>query len=217
MDRLCTAWRTLALVVTLGFLAACGTIPPEERPIPTELEIAKLAEGIAALGPDVDPEEALRAARISFNHTRELAIAYEIVDGPMVHNTKVNMGLKPRGLCWHWAEDMEKRLKAEGFETLVIHRAIANATNWRIEHSTAIISQRGDDMYKGMVVDPWRKGGTLAFNPTSALCTKKSARKCALKRGAKRAASNTNFPVKRLQTFAAPRRENSIDFFISEG
>lgn len=161
-------WRTLTLITALVVLAACGNIPPEERPVPTELEIAKLAEGILALGPNVDPDEALRAARVSFEHTRELAIQYEIVDPPLVHNTKVNMGLKPRGLCWHWAEDMEKRLKAENFESLVIHRAIANATNWRIEHSTAIISQRGDDMYHGMVVDPWRTGGTLTFTPTSA-------------------------------------------------
>lgn len=168
MSRVSKVWRTMALMMAMIVLAACGNIAPEDRPIPTELEIAKLAEGIANLGPDVDPEEAMRAARISFEHTRALAISYEIVDGPMVHNTKVNMGLKPRGLCWHWAEDMEKRLKAENFETLVIHRAIANATNWRIEHSTAVISQRGDDMFKGMVVDPWRLGGTLAFNPTVA-------------------------------------------------
>ncbi|NNE89312.1 MAG: hypothetical protein HKN27_14665 [Silicimonas sp.] len=167
MSTLSHVWRTLTLITALVVLAACGNIPPEERPVPTELEIAKLAEGILALGPNVDPDEALRAARISFEHTRELAIQYEIVDPPLVHNTKVNMGLKPRGLCWHWAEDMEKRLKAENFETLVIHRAIANANNYRIEHSTAIISQRGDDMYKGMVVDPWRTGGTLTFNLTA--------------------------------------------------
>ena len=166
MSTLSKVWRTLTVVMALVVLVACGNIPPEERPRPTQLEIATLAEGILALGPNVDPEEALRAARISFEHTRELAIQYEIVDPPLVHNTKVNMGLKPRGLCWHWAEDMEKRLKAENFETLVIHRAIANANNYRIEHSTAIISQRGDDMYKGMVVDPWRTGGTLTFNLT---------------------------------------------------
>jgi hypothetical protein len=167
MSMISKVWRAVSLITAFVILTACGNIPPEERPVPTELEIAKLAEGILALGPEVDPDEALRAARISFEHTRELAIQYEIVDSPLVHNTKVNMGLKPRGLCWHWAEDMEKRLNAENFETLVIHRAIANATNWRIEHSTSIISQRGDDMYGGMVVDPWRTGGTLTFVPTS--------------------------------------------------
>lgn len=168
MSTLSKFWRTLTVILSLAVLAGCGSMQPEDRPMPTELEISKLAEGILALGPNVDPEEALRAARVSFYHTRELAIAYEIVDGPMIHNTKVNMGIKPRGLCWHWAEDMEIRLKAEQFKTLTIHRAIANANNIRIEHSTSIISQRGDDMYKGMVVDPWRLGGTLTFNRTSA-------------------------------------------------
>ena len=71
-----------------------------------------------ALGPEVDPDEAARAAEIAFSYTRELAIQYQITDPPLIHNTKVNMGLKPRGLCWHWAEDMERRLKAEGFQTL---------------------------------------------------------------------------------------------------
>jgi hypothetical protein len=79
------------------------------------------------------------------------------------------MGLRPRGLCWHWAEDMEKRLTQEAFETLDLHRAIANSQNpLRIEHSTTIVSRRGDDMFSGIVVDPWRKGGRLTWKQTRA-------------------------------------------------
>ncbi|RZV99406.1 MAG: hypothetical protein EX266_15120 [Rhodobacteraceae bacterium] len=142
-------------------LAACG-VAPEKRAAASTLQIAALAAEIRAMGENVDPEEAERAARIAYQHTRELAIQYQIVDPPLVHNTKVNMGLKPRGLCWHWAEDMEKRLKAENFETLVLYRAIANADNeWRIDHSTAIISARGEGMFEGIILDPWREGGYL--------------------------------------------------------
>ena len=119
---------------------------------------------IAGLGPGVDPDEAVRAARIAYRHTDDLARAYEITDPPLVHNTKVNMGLRPRGLCWHWAEDMEKRLAAEGFRTLSLHRAIANADNpYRIDHSTVIVSRRGDGMFDGLVLDPWREGGRLTW------------------------------------------------------
>lgn len=146
-------------------LAGCGG-GPEKRAVPGSLEIAELRQEILALGPGIDPEEAGRAARIAFEHTRELAIAYQITDPPLVHNTKVNMGLKPRGLCWHWAEDMENRLRAENFRTLDLHRAIANSDNpFRIDHSTAIISRKGDNMYAGIVVDPWRLGGVLTFVP----------------------------------------------------
>jgi hypothetical protein len=142
-------------------LAAC-TAPP----VVQQDSVDRLASAILALDPQVDPMEASRFARISFAHAQELALAYEITDPPLVHNTKVNMGLKPRGLCWHWAEDMEKRLRAEKFRTLDIHRAIANADNaLRIDHSTALVSARGQPMQSGIVLDPWRRGGRLFWSP----------------------------------------------------
>ena len=158
--------RAICVLAGLLVLAGCG-VPPEKRLPAGEPEIAELRSQIMALGPEVDAEEADRAARIAFLHTRELALAYQITDPPLIHNTKVNMGLRPRGLCWHWAEDMEKRLDAEGFETLEMHRAIANAeARFRIDHSTAIISRKGDGYLQGVVLDPWRLGGVLTHVPT---------------------------------------------------
>ena len=140
-------------------LAACAAPPP-----PQPEEVSRLAAAIRGLGPEVDPVEADRAAKMAYRHTQDLALEYQITDPPIVHNTKVNMGLKPRGLCWHWARDMEDRLKAENFRTLDLHRAVANADNaFRLEHSTAIISARGDAYDEGIVLDPWRKGGRLTW------------------------------------------------------
>lgn len=127
----------------------------------TEANIAALDQALRALSPGIDPQEAARAARIAYEYTAKLKRDYQIEDGPILHNIKVNNGTKPRGLCWHWAEDLEKRLGAEGFATLDLHRAIANFDNWRLEHSTVILSAKGADMYDGMVLDPWRKGGVL--------------------------------------------------------
>jgi hypothetical protein len=159
--------RICLLLATL-VVAGCG-MPLEDRTPPSRDEIAELAVAIRALGPEVDPAEAERAARIAYEHTHELALAYQITDPPLVHNSKVNMGLRPRGLCWHWAEDIENRLAEEQFRTLTLHRAIANADNpFRIEHSTTIVSRRGDDMFDGIVLDPWRKGGYLFWSRTVA-------------------------------------------------
>ncbi|MDJ0827492.1 MAG: hypothetical protein QNJ16_18520 [Rhodobacter sp.] len=158
--------RKLACLLPLLALFALGACssnvvatkgPPPGGPA----DIAALTQAIRALGPEVDPEEAARAARITYEHTHELAIAYEITDPPLIHNTKVNMGIKPRGLCKDWADDIEARLALENFQTLDLHRAIANADNLRIEHSTTIVSRRGDGPYDGIVVDPWRNGGVL--------------------------------------------------------
>ncbi len=160
------AIRGLILVVAMLVVAACG-VTPEKRLPAAEIEILELRAMILGLGPEVDAEEADRAARLAFKHTRDLAIQYQIVDPPLIHNTKVNMGFKPRGLCWHWAEDIERRLSVENFETLEMHRAIASPDNpFRIDHSTAIISRRGDSYKEGIVLDPWRLGGVLTFMPT---------------------------------------------------
>ena len=156
--------RWIAVVAAL-LLAGCGGATP---PPPQVGEGSRLAAAIRALGPEVDPAEADRAARLAYAHTETLAREYEITDPPLIHNTKVNMGLKPRGLCWHWARDIEDRLKAEAFATLEMHRAIADPDNvFRLEHSTAIISARGDPFEEGLVLDPWRKGGQLTWVPVT--------------------------------------------------
>ncbi len=160
MRNLLKAFSVLSVLV----LAACGTGPAVST---NPAEVRELALNIQAMSADVDPEEAQRAARIAYEYTVVLAKQYQITDPPLVHNTKVNMGIKPRGLCYQWADDIEKRLEQENFQTLDLHRAIANADNpFRLEHSTAIISAMGDDMYGGIVLDPWRLGGRLYWDQT---------------------------------------------------
>lgn len=158
-------WVFFALFLLV--LAGCGVPNPEDRKPPSEDEIAKLALSIQALGPNVDPAEAARAARITYFHTQQLAREYQITDPPLIHNSKVNRGIKPRGLCWHWADDIESRLQQENFRTLSLHRAIANHDKpFLIEHSTTIVSARGDGMFDGIVLDPWRYGGVLFWEKT---------------------------------------------------
>lgn len=178
------AFRLLSLPVLLLLLAACGSDPvqtraqtdapelvvPNDPPafaaVAADADVLAMARSILSLSGGIDPEEAARAARISYEYTAQLRQEYQITDPPLVHNFKVNRGERPRGLCWHWAEDMEKRLLAEGFRTLDVHRAIANHDNIRIDHSTAIVSAKGASMYDGMVVDPWRLGGELTWVKT---------------------------------------------------
>ncbi|MGY9046531.1 hypothetical protein P775_21835 [Puniceibacterium antarcticum] len=130
--------------------------------MPDEAKIAELSQAIATLGPKVDPSEARRAARIAVEYPRRLAMEYGVTDPPIIHNMKVNSGLRPRGLCWHWARDMAARLNQEDFQTLELHHSIANAdTTFRIEHSSIVISAQGNNMYDGLILDPWRYGGAL--------------------------------------------------------
>jgi len=155
-----------AILVTLAIMVISGCTA---QPTVDQSRIDGLALEIRKLGPEVDPREAERAARIAFTYSTQLAQEYQITDPPLVHNYKVNNGFRPRGLCVHWAEDIEKRLKQENFRTLTLHRAIAPPENpFRIDHSTTIISRRGDAYSEGIVLDPWRYGGVLYWSPTLA-------------------------------------------------
>ncbi|MHA6324653.1 hypothetical protein [Roseivivax sp. CAU 1753] len=150
-------------------LTACGAPVEPERPAASQAEIAALAAAFRDLDPGVDPEEASRAARIAITYPMELRALYQVEDGPILHNTKVNTGLKRRGLCWHWAQDMERRMAQEAFRTLDLHRAVAPPRNlFRLEHSTLVISAAGADMPEGLVLDPWRMGGPLYWGPVRA-------------------------------------------------
>lgn len=155
--------RPLVLLAGLWLLLAACTTPALEPG--NAAQVAALAQSIRAMDPAVDPAEAQRAARLAYAHSHTLARQYRITDPPLIHNAKVNAGLRPRGLCYHWAEDMERRLNAENFATLAVARAIANAENpFLIEHSTAVLTARGAPMASGIVLDPWRKGGRLFWS-----------------------------------------------------
>lgn len=155
--------RRAALFTGLSALAltGCAAQPQVSRLSTSESEIAALADALRGLSPSVDAEEARRAARIAQEYPLELRVRYEVTDGPILHNVKVNNGSKRRGICVHWADDIEARLRAENFRTLELHRMISPATAFRISHSAPIISARGQDMYDGIVLDGWRDGGDL--------------------------------------------------------
>ena len=160
------AWFRAAVALLLLLAAACAGPPEASRSGTATDEVAALSRTIQALGPGIAPAEAAEAAELALSTSRALAVSYGVTDPPLIHNTKVNMGLRPRGLCYHWADDLEARLRQADFQTLELHRAIANADNpFRIQHSTVILSRRGDPMARGVVLDPWRGGGDLFWAP----------------------------------------------------
>lgn len=154
--------RLASLLVMLAALAVAGCAP---KPTFEPSDIDALAQAIRGLGPGVDPEEADRAARIAYLYSQQLAQEYGITDPPLIHNAKVHSGERKRGLCNHWAEDLSRRLREENLRTLTILRAISPPTPFRIIHHTAVIAPRGGTIYDGIVLDPWRYGGTLFWSP----------------------------------------------------
>lgn len=164
-SRLAEMWR-VAFLLLLGFLVAgCARYGPEPA---GSSDIEGLRKSLLAMSHTVSEAEARQAAELAFASASQLARSYQITDPPLIHNAKVNAGTRPRGLCYHWAEDMERIFNAAGFETLGVVRAIANAENpLLIDHSTAVLVHAGAGLPSGIVIDPWRYGGRLFWSPVA--------------------------------------------------
>ncbi|APX24323.1 MULTISPECIES: hypothetical protein [Salipiger] len=164
--------RIAGALLCAALLSGCAGSPtstetPPAAPTATEVEaqVAEVTQALRALGPGVDPAEAARAAEIAVREPLDWARDWQVVDPPLVHNFKVVHGLREKGVCQDWADALEIALHAEGFRTLELHRALANARNMKLEHATVIITARGQPMQQGLILDPWRIGqGRLFFS-----------------------------------------------------
>ena len=159
----------LLLILLACLLQACASSNPvvELPPFVEQQRITELQLAILSLDDSIDRSEARRAATIAIEYPQQLAQEYEITDPPLTHNMKVNLGVKPRGLCVDWTADLITRLREERFHSLDLHWGIANYENaFRLEHSTAIISAREHDLQQGLVLDPWRYSGHLFWAKT---------------------------------------------------
>ena len=118
-----------------------------------------LAEGISS-------EEAARLASVALETSRELAAGYGASRPAWLHNMLVNSRLRHRGLCWHYAEDLQARLDQERFATLVLQRGVAHLSTPQ-EHNSVVVTGHGQPFSQGLVLDAWRNAGRLVWAPVA--------------------------------------------------
>lgn len=127
----------------------------------------QLAAVLQALDPAVDVHDAALLATVAVQTSSELAVSYRVRPPAWLHNIFVNSGWRSRGLCYHWAEDLQARLAQGNFSTLEVHRVIARRGTRR-EHSGIAVTARGQDIAHGVVLDAWRECGRLVWAPLAA-------------------------------------------------
>jgi hypothetical protein len=71
------------------------------------------------------------------------------------------MGFRDRGLCFHWTEDLMKRLLALDLKTYQLHWGVAHKGSELREHNSVIVTARDQPFEEGLVLDPWRNAGDL--------------------------------------------------------
>jgi hypothetical protein len=164
--------RKLVAILLTGLLAGCAG-----RPLASDVKGVQVAAVFATSGPDarainslqqqlidlspgVHVDEAQRLAECAYASADQLARDYRVLGPPLFHNFLVNTGIRKRGLCFQWAEDLFARLDRLKLSTLELHWGEARAGTLR-EHNCVVVTAKGQPFHEGIVLDCWRHGGHL--------------------------------------------------------
>lgn len=158
----------LQLFVAASFLiliSGCMTVRYDLSAKEQSQKVKVLQKKILSTGKYVSAKEALNVAKISVYYPLELAKQYELTSSPVIHNILVNQGIKPRGLCTHWTEDMLRKLASLKLQTLKFYWVVANREEaFKLEHSALVVVATDKSYGAGIVLDAWRDSGILYFS-----------------------------------------------------
>lgn len=168
--------RAIILAFLTSFLVSCGSVRFDnvhmdsgEKPVATKLSlqqkesISGLKQLLLSLSPDVSEQEATIVAYDSVVYSMVLANKYELTYPPLWHNVLVNSKKRPRGLCYHWQRDLMAHFRKKKLKTLDLKEGVAYEKDYWREHNTMVVTAKGQPFDSGVVVDPWRKSGIVAW------------------------------------------------------
>ena len=115
---------------------------------------------------EMPSEEAKIIARTTVQESGKLTQRYEVSSWPTFHNLLVNLGLKKRGLCCHWTEDLIEALSGLQLEDYRVIWAVSkHGSFW--EHNSVAVINKNHKFASGIILDPWRNGGELFWGKIS--------------------------------------------------
>src|SRR5437870_3291903 len=126
-----------------------------------------LMNQIAALSPNVRAEEAARVAECVYNRARQLRREYGVIWPPLFNNVLINSGIRKRGLCFQWAEDLLVTLDALKLTTLELRWGEADIGTWQ-ESNCVVVTAKKQPFKTGIILDCWRHSGHLYWTAVRA-------------------------------------------------
>ena len=120
-----------------------------------------LVYDLAALNHNSDGTEARRVAETALQVSAILAKEYRLVRPPILHNLLIQMGLRDRGLCYHWTVDLMSYLNTLQLKSYQLRWGVAYRGSDLREHNTVVVTANGQPFEDGLILDPWRHSGKL--------------------------------------------------------
>jgi hypothetical protein len=148
------------LFIAVFFLLGCGSHTPSVE----ENNVVKLAKLLHTLTPHLTSSETKQLSRDIFSQTAKLTKEFEMTSPPQYHNFLVNIGMKEKGLCYHWSDALYAYFVKQNYPSFEFHLVGANIGEYWSEHNSLVVVAKGMSIEDGVIVDPWRKGGKLYFS-----------------------------------------------------
>ncbi len=153
----------IARLLPLLFLTACT---PHFDPATASMQEHRLYTQLRKTVKDIDATEARLLSREAIRYSRKLATRYKVSTPPLVHNFLVNVGMKQRGLCYQWSDDLYAHLHSFHFRSIQLKPVGANIKKYWSEHNALVVLPKDNNaMHYGVLLDPWRGSGRLYFVP----------------------------------------------------
>ena len=104
--------------------------------------------------------EAETLAGVIVKRIMELQDEYDVALFRGFQNLLVKLGLRKKGFCFHWTQDLLQTIFGKEWSYFDFYWAGAYVHGLR-EHNVVVIVKKGDSLEKGILMDPWRHGGRL--------------------------------------------------------
>lgn len=143
--------------------SAKNSIEPNIKKDIIKEKINKLSYEIQSMSDSIDKEEAYNAAFNAVTYSKYLAQKYKAVKPAIFNNLLINLHIKNRGLCYHYANDLFLFLRSKNYKSFKLMKIISNRDEY-FEHTSLAIIKDGVDLKNSIVLDAWRDVGELYFS-----------------------------------------------------
>ncbi len=124
----------------------------------------QLSTLLRSLDDRITQDEAMHLSEDIFYQTQKLTKEFELTSPPLLHNTFVNIGIRKKGLCYHWSDALYAHFSEKRYPHLEFHLVGANIGEYFSEHNALVVTRKGGSVQNGILIDPWRNSGELYFS-----------------------------------------------------
>src|SRR5436853_3145589 len=156
------AWILAAVAISTSVIAAEQRRAQFDVPAKDFAKAQELSKQFAALSPRVDPSEAKLLAEYAYATVARLRQQYQMFGTPIFNNFLVYHGLRKRGYCYQWTEDLLLALDKLKLTSLELHWGEYDPGTWR-ENNCIVVTAKGQPFERGIMLECWRHLGHLYF------------------------------------------------------